>query len=236
MRVEIESMNVLHTADLHLDRAFEGLRTIPSQVEDRLQKANQQVLRSIVDCAINNQVDLVILAGDTFHQSRTSIRMQAYFIEELRRLERAAIPVVITFGNHDYYVAQRYWFDFPGNVFLFEKEQVETYHFTTKNQEKVAISGFSYEHKWLEHNLLSEFPVKDPSVDIHIGVYHGEAKTSGINRYAPFSLSEMKTKGYDYWALGHIHQPQIISEQPLIFILGRLKDIQKKSKILLVLH
>ena len=142
-------MKVLHAADLHLDRSFEGLRNIPRALAESLQQANQKAVTAIIDIAIKNQVDLVIFAGDTFHQSRTSIRTQAFFIDEMKRLEQAQIPVVLSFGNHDHYVPERYWFDFPENMFLFQKEQVETHYVMTKHQEKVAISGFSYEHSWI---------------------------------------------------------------------------------------
>ncbi|MEI5990745.1 hypothetical protein A5881_002250 [Enterococcus termitis] len=223
-------MKLLHTADLHLDRSFEGLKNTPKQIAEKLQQANHQVVTAIVDIAIKNQVDAVILAGDTFHQSRTSIRTQAYFIGEMKRLDQEGIPVIMSFGNHDYYVAERYWFDFPKNMFLFQKEQVETHYFMTKNQEKVAVSGFSYEHPWINEDKLSTFPTKDLGADIHIGMYHGDTTSSGSQNYAPFSFSEMKTKGYDYWALGHIHQPQVVSADPLIVYPGTPQGHTKKER------
>lgn len=223
-------MKLLHTADLHLDRSFEGLKNSPKQIAEKLQQANHQVVTALVDIAIKNQVDAVILAGDTFHQSRTSIRTQAYFIDEMKRLDQEGIPVIMSFGNHDYYVAERYWFDFPKNMFLFQKEQVETHYFMTKNQEKVAVTGFSYEHPWINEEKLSAFPSKDLSVDIHIGIYHGDTTTNGAQNYAPFSFSEMKAKGYDYWALGHIHQPQVVSADPLILYPGTPQGHTKKER------
>ncbi|MBO0468158.1 metallophosphoesterase family protein [Enterococcus plantarum] len=223
-------MKVLHTADLHLDRSFEGLKNSPKQIVEKLQQANHEVITAIVDIALKNQVDAVIFAGDTFHQSRTSIRTQAYFIDEMKRLDQAKIPVIMSFGNHDYFVAERYWFDFPKNMFLFQKEQVETHYFMTKNQEKVAVTGFSYEHPWINEDKLATFPTKDSSVDLHIGIYHGDTTNNGQQNYAPFSFSEMKNKGYDYWALGHIHQPQVVSAAPLIVYPGTPQGHTKKER------
>lgn len=223
-------MKLLHTADLHIDRAFEGLKGIPVEIANQLQEANQKVLERIVAVAIENEVDAIVLAGDTFHQSRTSIRTQAHLIKALKRLEQEEIPVLITFGNHDYYAAERYWFDFPKNVFIFETEQVTTHYFVTKNQEKIAVSGFSYEHAWINENKLEEFPKKEAQVDLHIGIYHGDTTKNGdLQNYAPFSFSEMKQKNYDYWALGHIHQPQIVSAQPLIVYPGAPQGHTKKE-------
>lgn len=222
-------MKLLHIADLHLDQSFEGLRNLPTTIKEKLQKANETTLTTIINLALKEQVDVVLFAGDTFHQSRTSIRTQAFFMDALKKLEEADIPVIISFGNHDYYIKQRYWFDFPSNVVLFEKEQVETFYFMTKKQEKIAISGFSYEHPWINHDMLPAFPTKDNNVDSHIGIYHGDTTVNGQQNYAPFSFREMKEKGYDYWALGHIHQPQIVSANPLIVYPGTPQGHTKKE-------
>ena len=66
-------MKLLHTADLHMDRSFEGLTGIPTALAKRLREANQQLLMNIVTVAIREAVDLVIFAGDTFHPARWSV-------------------------------------------------------------------------------------------------------------------------------------------------------------------
>lgn len=222
-------MKLLHIADLHLDRSFEGLKAFPEQVAQKLRGANKRVLHTLIDTALKNQVDAVIFAGDTFHQSQTSIQTQTYFFEGLERLIREDIHVLISFGNHDYYSAGRYWFDFPENVHLFEQEEVTTHSFVTRSNERVAVSGFSYLHPWLEENKLTEFPHRSADADIHIGIYHGESAASNSSRYAPFVISEMKELGYDYWALGHIHKPEILSADPLIVYPGTPQGHSKKE-------
>lgn len=222
-------MKLLHIADLHLDRSFEGLKAFPDQVAQQLQDANKRVLHNLIDIALKNQVDAVIFAGDTFHHSRTSIQTQAYFFEGLKRLTEEDIHVMISFGNHDYYSKERYWFDFPENVYLFEQEEVETHYFVTRGNERVAVSGFSYRHPWIEESKLPDFPQRDADADIHIGVYHGELSTDSGSRHAPFSVSGMKALGYDYWALGHIHKPEILSADPLIVYPGTPQGHTKKE-------
>lgn len=224
-------MKVLHIADLHLDRSFEGLKAFPEPVAQRLQEVNKQVLHNLIDTALRNQVDAVIFAGDTFHQSRTSIQTQAVFFEGLERLVREDIHVMISFGNHDYYNSERYWFDFPENVYLFTQEQVETHSFVTRNGERVAVSGFSYLNPWITTSMLPEFPHRAADADIHIGIYHGELSADSDARYAPFLLQEMKALGYDYWALGHIHKPEILSADPLIVYPGTPQGHSKKEQL-----
>lgn len=207
-------MKFLHAADLHLDRSFEGLTQIPAHFQEQLMNANQNMLKTIVDTAIAQAVDFILLVGDTFHQNRPTLKTQRYFFQEMARLAEANIPVFMNFGNHDFYQADRYWFAFPENIQLFTEEQVTTKKLTTKSGEKVAISSFSYQHPTIEKNLVEQFPHKE-AVDFQIGMYHG-----GQMPYAPFQLSELMTKGYDYWALGHIHVPQILAEKPYVVYPG----------------
>ncbi|MGH2126125.1 metallophosphoesterase family protein, partial [Enterococcus faecalis] len=76
-------------------------------------EANQQLLMNMVTVAIREAVELVIFAGDTFHQSQTSISMQAQFMAALEQVKQAGIPVILTCGNRDYYKKDRNWFSFP---------------------------------------------------------------------------------------------------------------------------
>lgn len=207
-------MKFLHAADLHLDRSFEGLTNVPEYFQKQLVTANQKMLKNIVDTAITQAVDFVLLAGDTFHQNRPTLKTQRYFFQEMDRLAEADIPVFMNFGNHDFYQADRYWFAFPENIQLFDDERVETKKLVTKAGEQVAITSFSYQHPTIEAAMLESFPHKG-AVDFQIGMYHG-----GQLPYAPFQVTELAAKGYDYWALGHIHVPQVLSQQPYVIYPG----------------
>lgn len=93
----------IHAADLHMDRSFEGLTTLDKTVQEKLLKTNLTVLSNIIEQAIINNVDFVLLAGDNFHQNRPSLKIQKHFSEQMKRLEKNHIPVFIIFGNHDFY-------------------------------------------------------------------------------------------------------------------------------------
>lgn len=209
-------LRFIHGADLHFDRSFEGLTGLASAASQKLQQINQDVLANIVEAACAREVDFVLLAGDTFHQSRPSLKAQGELLAAFRQLAAAQIPVYLIFGNHDYYDAQRYWFDFPDNVHLFTSSMVESFSGTGRSGETYEITGFSYQERFETKNKLKEFPPRGQAV-YQIGLYHGDA---GSQQYAPFSLGEMREKGYDYWALGHIHVPTVLSEQPPILYPG----------------
>ena len=207
-------LRFIHCADLHFDRPFEGLHLIADKIKE-FAHANEQVLENITTLALKEQVDFVLLAGDTFHQNRPTLKTQHQFFQQMQRLNEQHIPVYMIFGNHDYFEKERYWFDFPENVHLFTEEEVDTILGENLAHETYAISGFSYRQPWMKESKVSGFPERQ--AQYHIGMYHGEMQ--GEN-YAPFQSSEMQRKGYDYWALGHIHVPTEVAVQPPIIYPG----------------
>ena len=219
-------MKFIHTADLHIDQPFSGIDTKEEGLLRQLRDGNEQLLTNIIDTCLEEDVDFLLLVGDTFHQHNPSIHTQHLIMTQLERLNKADIPVVLSFGNHDYYTKNRYWFDWPTNVHVFFDQQVETKTLSLNNGETVAISGFSYTESWIKESKLSDFPSVNQATTYHIGCYHGELQGKG--NYAPFSLTDMPS-GYDYWALGHIHKSQIISEKPFVVYPGTPQGHHKKE-------
>ncbi|MDN6639455.1 MAG: DNA repair exonuclease [Tetragenococcus sp.] len=217
-------LRFIHCADLHFDRPFEGLHLIADKAKE-LPRENEQVLSNIVTLAIEESVDFLLFAGDTFHQNRPTLKTQQQFFQQMERLNEENIPVYMIFGNHDYYEKERYWFDFPANVHLFKEESVQTMTGHTKNGELYAISGFSYLHPQINQKMVNQFPTKQ--ADYHLGMYHGDMTSE---HFAPFQLQEMKSKNYDYWALGHIHVPTVLSEEAAILYAGTPQGHTQKEE------
>lgn len=219
----------LHVADLHIDRAFEGVRPTEELFSNRILLANEKTLEKIIDVAIKRKVDFLIFAGDTFHQTFSSPKIQKIIVKAFFRLRDLDISVFLIFGNHDYYKASRFWFRFSENVHLFTEEDVSTVIKTAKSGEKVAISGFSYCRPWISERKVLDFPERLKDIDYHLGIYHGEL--GGENsRYAPFSLQEMQIKRYDYWALGHIHKAEALDSEGRIRYAGAPIGHTRKEK------
>ncbi|MCC9082600.1 hypothetical protein LOS20_15825 [Enterococcus faecium] len=76
---------------------------------------------------------------------------------------------------------------------------------------------------------VAEFPLRH-SVDYHIGLYHGEIGSNQQGNYAPFQPSKMQEKGYDYWALGHIHVPMSLNEKETMNYPGAPQGHTQKSR------
>ncbi|GAA3017923.1 metallophosphoesterase family protein [Tetragenococcus solitarius] len=218
-------LHFIHCADLHFDRPFEGLHLIAEKSKE-LPRENAQVLSNIVTFAIAESVDFVLFAGDTFHQNKPTLKTQQQFFQQMERLNERNIPVYMIFGNHDYYEKERYWFDFPTNVHLFKEEKVQTFTGRTQSGEIYAISGFSYLHPYISQEMVNNFPIKQEKY--HIGIYHGDMMSE---HFAPFQLKNMKNKNYDYWALGHIHAPTVLSEEDAILYAGTPQGHTQKEEV-----
>lgn len=219
----------MHTADLHLDQPFKKLRTENQQLYDELIQATYQSFERLIDTAINEYVDFVLIAGDIYDANHGTMQAQFAFNKGMQRLQAADIPVYLAYGNHDYLADETHRLQLPDNVHLFPAE-VSTLHFISKSGETVDLSGFSYHSRWIDEKMTDHFPQRNQDVDFHIGVLHGEMSAGeNGNHYAPFTLSDLKMFNYNYWALGHIHQRQIINENPLVVYPGNIQGSSFKE-------
>ena len=91
---------ILHFADAHIDIANYGRHDpqtgLPMRVMDFLKSLDE-----IVDSAIEEKVDLVIFAGDTYKDRSPAPTFQREWGRRIIRLSRAGIPTLLLVGNHD---------------------------------------------------------------------------------------------------------------------------------------
>lgn len=220
-------MKFIHAADLHIGAAFSGIRQPNGVVASKLLNAPNEALNQLIQDACTQDVDFVILAGDLFATPQPDQQSLLQFRTAMAVLAEANIPVFAGTGNHDFGLRDKLQGILPENVHLFA-DQGETFSFVTREQQSIAISGFSYNQRHLSTSLMPTFPQRDMTVDYHIGVYHGEQSgTSG--QYAPFTVPDMLAKQYDYWALGHIHQRNLLHERPFIAYAGNLQGYHEKE-------
>lgn len=95
------SIRFIHTADLHLGAPFSGLRTQSPRWANTLLTAIPTAFQRMIDVAITEAVDFVIIAGDIFDSARPSYADFALFMNGLQQLAAADIPVYCCTGNHD---------------------------------------------------------------------------------------------------------------------------------------
>ncbi|EIZ2417383.1 exonuclease SbcCD subunit D [Listeria monocytogenes] len=225
----MKEIQFLHMADLHLDSPFIGLSTLPQPLFSAIQESTFQSLERITTVAIKEAVDFVLIAGDIYDSEDQSVRAQARFAKEMKRLEAANIPVFMIHGNHDFLEKHKEKLALPSNVHVFS-EQVEVMSHKTATGVSVNIYGFSYNERHIRSSRVGEYKIQGDA-DFHIALLHGSEVSSSEEHdvYAPFRVQEISKKGFDYWALGHIHKRQLLAESPSIYYPGNIQGRNRKE-------
>jgi DNA repair protein SbcD/Mre11 len=224
----MKQVKFLHTADLHLDSPMVGLRHLPKAIFHRLQESTFKALKNITDAAIKHEVDFVVISGDLYDGEDRSIRAQAVLRNEMNRLAEKGIKVYAIHGNHDHLGGNSIQLEFPENVYFF-KDQLEIAAFRKNDGTLVHLYGFSYPKRHVTERWIDKYERSD-GADFHIGLLHGHFEgASDHGKYAPFRLSELLDKGYDYWALGHIHKRTLLSQQPHVVYPGNPQGRHRKE-------
>lgn len=225
-------MKFLHIADVHLDSPFLGLSFLPSELFGQIKNAIQLSFEKAVNFAIDHDVDLVLLAGDTFDSIHPTPQSKIFFANQIKRLVDRQIQVVMVLGNHDYsQIDDLLLNESPYFKIIGSNEQIEQVDFMTKSQYKYRVVGFSYQHNHITEDIIAKYPPKSTSI-YTIGLAHAGMKQSSVdqNNYAPFTLNEVKDLNYDYFALGHIHLRQVLSQEPWIVYSGNLQGRHVNEK------
>lgn len=225
-------MKFLHIADVHLDSPFLGLSFLPSELFGQIKNAIQLSFEKAVNFAIDHDVDLVLLAGDTFDSIHPTPQSKIFFANQIKRLVDRQIQVVMVLGNHDYsQIDDLLLNESPYFKIIGSNEQIEQVDFMTKSQYKYRVVGFSYQHNHITEDIIAKYPPKSTSI-YTIGLAHAGVKQSSVdqNNYAPFTLNEVKDLNYDYFALGHIHLRQVLSQEPWIVYSGNLQGRHVNEK------
>ncbi len=215
------SFRFLHAADIHLDSPCKGLANQGGKAAERVRTATREAFDQLVSLAIKEQVDFLIIAGDLYDGDWRDYNTGLFFARQMGRLNASNIPVYLLHGNHDAESQITRRLDLPDNVHVFGTRRPETF-FALKNA-SAALHGQSFRQRDVAENLVPDYPAP-VSGAFNIGVLHtGLGGVGGHANYAPCSLDDLAKKGYDYWALGHVHQAEVLHEQPHIVFPGNLQ-------------
>jgi len=213
-------MKFIHAADIHLDSPLSGLAAYKDAPADLLRTVTRDAFTKLVDEAIEEAVDFMVIAGDLYDGSWKDYNTGHFFCREMGRLNKVGIPVYLLFGNHDADSEMTKRLTLPPNVHQFESRKANTFLI---DELKVALHGRSYKDAATFENLAASYP--EPVAGwLNIGVLHTalEGNSEHAN-YAPCSLAELNAKSYQYWALGHVHEHAILQESPWVVFPGNLQ-------------
>jgi len=210
----------IHTADIHLDSPLKGLEAHNDAPVAEIRGATRRAFDNLIDQAIEEAVDFILIAGDLYDGDWKDYNTGLFFAGRMGRLSRAGIKIFIVSGNHDAASQITKAMPLPDNVILFSSrkpQSVKLYDFG------VIIHGQSYSSRSVAENLASQYPQNDSNY-FNIGLLHTSLTgREGHQDYAPCTLDELKSKGYDYWALGHVHKREIVSEDPWVVFPGNIQ-------------
>jgi DNA repair exonuclease SbcCD nuclease subunit len=210
----------IHAADIHLDSPLRGLARHENAPVETVRRATRDALQHLVDLACKAAVDFVLIAGDLYDGDWPDYNTGIFFTEQMRRLERAGIPVMVIAGNHDAHSQITKQLRLPANVHTFSAESPQIH---TLENPRVAIHGQSFATRAVTENLAAAYPAPVPGV-FNIGMLHTALDgRAGHDPYAPCTLESLAALGYDYWALGHVHMREVLNEKPPVVFPGNVQ-------------
>lgn len=223
-RLFVTSFRFVHTADIHLDSPLKGLSGYDGAVADRIRTAGREAFDALVGAAITAQAAFVVIAGDLYDGDWRDYQTGVFFARQMGRLARAGVRVFVLHGNHDAESQITRRLTPPDNVRIFSARKPETILLEDLG---AALHGQSFAQRDVTANLALSYPKPLEGV-FNIGVLHtglgGLASGAGGHaNYAPCALDDLVNKGYDYWALGHVHKSGVLRERPHVVFPGNIQ-------------
>ncbi|HEX4788661.1 MAG TPA: DNA repair exonuclease [Actinospica sp.] len=220
-------MKFLHAADLHIDSPLRGLERLEDAPTGLLRGATRRAMENLVALAREERVDAVLLAGDVYDGDWKDFETALFFRRQLGRLQESGIRVYLVSGNHDAASQISRTLSYPENVFVFGTHAPETA--PPDFETGFAVHGQGYSRRDVTENLAVGYPAPVSGV-FNIGLLHTALNgRDGHDPYAPCDEKELAALGYDYWALGHVHQREVVSKEPYIVFPGNIQGRHVKE-------
>jgi DNA repair exonuclease SbcCD nuclease subunit len=219
----------IHAADLHLDTPFEGIGSVDQALQQRLRDASLEAFDKLIAAAVDRHVDFLVISGDIYEGAKRGARAQARFLEGLRTLDRHGIRSFWIHGNHD--PVQEAWSairrdDLPTSAAQFDQTDTVRAEVVLRDGQPIAaVHGISFRERNETRNLSCLFSADGVAAPFHIGLLHTNVGgRPGHDNCAPCTVDDLRARGMDYWALGHIHLRLVLQEAgPTIVYAGNLQ-------------
>ncbi len=207
----------IHAADIHLDSPLLKLDAYEGAPAGEIRGATRRAFENLVRTALEEGVAFVLIAGDLFDGDWKDYNTGLFFVSQMGRLRAAGIPVFIVAGNHDAASSITRSLRLPENVHLFPADRPATVRVGGLD---VAVHGQSFGRPAVTTDLSRSYPAPVPG-SFNLGLLHTCLNgREGHEPYAPCRLEELREKGYDYWALGHVHRREVLLESPRVVFAG----------------
>ncbi|WP_435020174.1 metallophosphoesterase family protein [Tundrisphaera sp. TA3] len=206
----------LHAADIHLDSPLRGLDRYEGCPADEIRGATRRALANLVKLAIDEKVAFVLIAGDVYDGDWRDHNTGLWFVRQMSILRDAGIDVFLISGNHDAKNKMTRELRLPDNVTTLSTDRPES---RRTRDGSAAIHGQGFATAAVTEDLSATYPAAVPGC-FNVGMLHTSATgREGHERYAPCTVDSLRSKGYGYWALGHVHAREVLDarDAPIVF-------------------
>jgi len=171
-------MKILHTADIHL-----GVKNtrLPKEQQNLLKDEMLFNIRIFFEMANNADYETILICGDLFHSKTISSKISKAFFDAVEKFQK---PVIYISGNHD-------------ENFVLPSYLPENFIVLDKNTTSFTLNDFKFVNQFYDFSLLNR-------IENNILLLHGNIENTRDSDY--FDIEKYLHKGFDYIALGHIHQ------------------------------
>ena len=200
-------MKFVHIADMHFDSPFVNLSDRDSMGELR-RLEQRKVLKKVIEYIKDNNIEYLFISGDLYEHKYIKQSTIEYVNKLFKEIPNTKIYIAP--GNHDPYLKNSYYtkFNWNENVKIFSDkiEKIEN--------ENVNIYGYGFTDFYCENNGVENIEIENND-KLNILVIHGALDSSNVEdrKHNPMKKNILKSKGFDYVALGHIHKLDYNSEE-----------------------
>lgn len=191
----MQTVKILHTADIHIGAAESFLKTEAS----KRRFETLLTFEKIIDLAIDRNVDIIVISGDLFDSNKIDSRFIDAVFEKMANCKK---KIVFCGGNHDPLNADSPFLnrDLPDNLFVLGN----TDECITFEDISLKCYGRSFTDVYLKGE--ERFTISADKDYVNLMVQHGELKGDLSSDYNSITPTFVKNSGMDYIALGHVHK------------------------------
>lgn len=213
-------MKFVHAADLHLDSPLAGLAKYEGAPVEQIRGATRRALENLVKLCLAEQVQLLLIAGDLYDGDWRDYSTGLFFAKQMATLRAANVRVVWIRGNHDAASKLTAHLNLPDNVRELSHKKPDSFVLEDLG---IAVHGQGFDTREVTTDLSQRYPEPKPGL-FNIGLLHTALEgRAGHAPYAPCRLTSLIDRGYDYFALGHVHTREVLCERPWVVFPGNLQ-------------
>jgi DNA repair exonuclease SbcCD nuclease subunit len=211
---------IVHAADLHLDSPLVGLPRYEGAPVAEMRGATRRALENLVQLCLDESARLLLLAGDLYDGDWRDYSTGLFFAAQMARLREVGTQVVWIRGNHDAQSKITRHLSLGEHCVELSSKAPQSFVLEACS---LVVHGQGFFTAAVTDDLSAGYPEPVRGL-LNIGLLHTALSgRPGHAAYAPCDVRSLTARGYDYWALGHVHKREIVASEPFIVFPGNLQ-------------